>query len=57
MVAGFYARKILAVGEPVEISGERGVLRAITPTQTLLDQEGRVVALSNKVFLDEVIKQ
>ena len=57
MVAGFYARKILEVGEPVEISGERGVLRAITPTQTLLDQEGRLVALSNKVFLDQVIKQ
>ena len=57
MVAGFYARKILEVGEPLEISGESGVLRAITPTQTLLDQEGRIVAVSNRVFLDEVVKQ
>ncbi len=57
MVAGFYARKILQVGETVEISGERGVLRAITPTQTVLDQEGHIVAVSNRVFLDEVVRQ
>ncbi len=57
IVAGFYARKVLEIGEPVEINGERGVLRAITPTQTLLDQEGQLVAVSNAVYLDEVVKQ
>lgn len=57
IIAGFYARKTFAVGEEMEISGERGTLEAITPTQTLLSQDGRTVAVSNGVFLDQVVKQ
>ena len=57
MVAGFYARKVFSIGEPVEIKGERGVLRSITPTQTLLEQDDRIVAVSNGAFLEEVVKQ
>ncbi|MDH3426963.1 MAG: mechanosensitive ion channel [Gemmatimonadota bacterium] len=57
IIAGFYARKTFTVGEAIEISGERGTLEAITPTQTLLDQEGTMVAVSNSVFLEQVVKQ
>ncbi len=57
IIAGFYARKTFNVGEAIEVSGERGTLEAITPTQTLLDQEGRLVAVSNSVFLEQVVKQ
>ena len=58
IIAGFYARKIFSVGKELEIRGERGVLRSITPTQTLLVQpDDTVVAVSNASFLDEVAKQ
>jgi small-conductance mechanosensitive channel len=57
IIAGFYARKTFAIGEDIEISGETGQLEAITPTQTLIRQGGRVVAVSNAVFLDGVVKQ
>lgn len=57
IIAGFYARKTFAIGEEIEMRGERGVLESITPTQTLIRQDGRVVAVSNAVFLDGVVKQ
>jgi hypothetical protein len=57
IVAGFYARKIFQVGTEMEIKGERGILKAITPTQTLLEQGGRIVAVANTTFLEEVVKQ
>ncbi len=58
IIAGFYARKIFNVGQELEIRGERGVLRSITPTQTLLVQpDETVVAVSNASFLEDVAKQ
>ncbi|MEZ4416219.1 MAG: hypothetical protein R3E10_10785 [Gemmatimonadota bacterium] len=57
IIAGFYARKTFQIGEEMEIRGERGVLTAITPTQTILDQAGRTVAVANSTFLEEVVKQ
>ncbi len=57
IIAGFYARKVFELGEEMEIGGENGVLRAITPTQTLLERDGRTVAVSNSVYLDQVVKQ
>ncbi len=57
MIAGFYARKVFRSGEELEIRGERGILKSITPTQTLLERDQRIVAFSNAVFLDEIIKQ
>ena len=57
MIAGFYARKTFRIGEEMEIKGERGILTAITPTQTILDQDGRTVAVANSTFLEEVVKQ
>lgn len=57
IIVGFYARKVFRIGEEMEIRGERGVLRSITPTQTLLDQDGRTVAVPSGIFLDEVVRQ
>ena len=57
LVAGFYARKVLRTGEEVEISGEKGVLKSITPTLTLLDRDGETVAISNGAFLHDRTKQ
>jgi small-conductance mechanosensitive channel len=57
ILAGFYARQLFRLGEPIEIEGERGVLKSITPTMTLLDRDGEVVAVSNRKYLDNVIKQ
>jgi small-conductance mechanosensitive channel len=58
LIAGFYARKIFRTGDELEIQGERGVLRSITPTQTLLVQaDNKVVAISNASFLDHVVRQ
>ena len=57
VIAGFYARKIFEPGKEMEILGERGELFSITPTQTLLKQGDRVVAVANTSYLDSVVKQ
>jgi small-conductance mechanosensitive channel len=57
VLAGFYARKIFRPGDPIEVRGHRGVLRAITATQTLIEQDAGLVAVANSVFLDETIRQ
>jgi len=57
LMAGFYARKLFTVGEEIEVAGQRGVLTAITSVQTLIESKGQVIALPNRVFLDEVVKQ
>ncbi len=57
ILAGFYARKTFAIGQEMEVRGERGKLKSITPTQTLLQQGDRVVAVANSVYLEEVVKQ
>lgn len=57
ILAGFYARKTFEMGSELEVLGEKGDLVAITPTQTLLRQNGRTVSVSNAVFLDQVVKQ
>ena len=57
ILAGFYARKTFDIGREMEVRGEKGELKSITPTQTLLQQDDRVVAVANSVFLEEVVKQ
>ncbi len=57
IMAGFYARKTFEIGREIEIQGEIGELRSITPTQTILQQGDRTVAVGNSVFLDGVVKQ
>lgn len=56
LLAGFYARKIYSPGDPLEIRDERGTLKAITATQTVIEQDTGLVAVANSVFLDEMIR-
>ncbi|MGH9665019.1 MAG: mechanosensitive ion channel family protein [Bryobacteraceae bacterium] len=57
VAAGFYARKILVVGKPLEVAGQRGVLRAITATHVILDADGQETTVSNATVLDQIAKQ
>ncbi len=57
VVAGFYARKIFREGDEVEVRGVRGVLKAITPLQTLVEGKEGTITVANGVFLDETIRQ
>ncbi len=57
ILAGFYARKTFEVGASVEVAGETGVLAAITPTQTLLERDGELIAIANSAFLESVARQ
>lgn len=56
ILAGFYARKLFQPGDSVEIRGHRGVLKGITATQTLVEQDQGVVMFANSVFLDETVR-
>lgn len=55
VLAGFYARKVFRPGDPLEVRGNRGALKAITATQTLIEQESGLVVVANTAFLDETI--
>jgi len=57
VIAGFYAKKILQVGETLEIGGQQGVLTSITATHTILESGDQRVTISNGRFLDEIAKQ
>lgn len=57
VLAGFYARKIFSSGDTLEIRGERGVLKAITATQTLIEHDSGLVTVANSAFLDETIRR
>jgi len=57
LLAGFYARKVLQVGNQLEISGQRGVLKAVTPTHTLIENGNRTISVSNTRFIDEIMTQ
>ncbi|HRX52706.1 MAG TPA: mechanosensitive ion channel [Candidatus Krumholzibacteria bacterium] len=56
ILAGAYARRIYEPGTFIEVDGERGVLIAITPLQTLIQQDDEVVAVPNTVFLKKKIR-
>lgn len=56
ILAGFYARKLFQPGDSVEIRGHRGVLKAITATQTVVEHGQGVVVVANSVFLDETVR-
>jgi len=57
IVAGFYARKLFQAGDDVEMGGRRGELIGITALQTLLESDGRTIAVPNRVFLDEAVSR
>jgi small-conductance mechanosensitive channel len=57
IVAGFYLRKLLRVGEELEVEGARGRLGGITATKTLLEEDGRTAAVSNYKLLEKTVRQ
>ena len=56
LIAGFYARRMFGAGDDLELAGERGTLRSISATQTVLDSGGVTVAVPNSTFLDQVVR-
>jgi small-conductance mechanosensitive channel len=56
VTAGFYLRKFLKIGKELEIRGQRGLLREINATHTILQSEGGDVSVSNSSFLRHVAK-
>ncbi len=57
IVAGFYARKLFESGQPIEIDGEKGKLISIAPTQTLIEQDDKLVSVPNAKLMDSVVRQ
>ena len=41
----------------LEIAGQSGVIKAITPTHTIIETDEQIVTVSNGTFLDQVAKQ
>lgn len=52
ILAGFYARRALRVGQQVEIAGRTGTIEALTPTQIHLHSGGRTLVIHNVAFLE-----
>lgn len=54
ILAGLYIRKVIRVGDVIEVADRQGQVEAITATQTILRDGDRSFILSNSVFLDSV---
>ena len=57
LIAGFYARRVFGAGQRLEIAGQRGVLRAISAQQTLLEADGHTIAVPNTTFIEQVVRR
>lgn len=57
LVAGYYARKIFEPGKKIEIQGRETTLAGIAPVHTILEEDGQLTTIPNKVFLEEAVKQ
>ena len=57
ITAGFYLRKHLSVGKVTEIGGAVGILKGITATHALLENESGEISVSNATFLKSIAKQ
>jgi len=57
LVAGFYARKLFAVGEPIEVQDVRGTLGGVTPLHVVIETEDGLTTLPNTVFLEDAARQ
>jgi hypothetical protein len=57
ITAGFYLRKHLEIGKQLEIAGEKGVLKGVTATHALLQNDDQEISISNSTFLEKVAKQ
>ena len=58
ITAGFYLRKHLLIGERVEIVCQSVILRSITATHVVMEDDSATeISISNGTFLDQVAKQ
>ncbi len=57
IVTGFYVRKVLVVGKPVDIAGQSGILTAITATHSILESDGQDIIIANSYFSEQTSKQ
>jgi small-conductance mechanosensitive channel len=57
LMAGFYVRRLYRVGEEIEVEGMRGTVAAVTPTQILLQVDGRTVTVPNRRLLEETVRK
>jgi hypothetical protein len=57
IVTGFYIRKVLVVGKPLDVAGQSGVLSAITATHAILESDGRDIIIANSCFIEQTSKQ
>jgi small-conductance mechanosensitive channel len=57
LVAGFYARKLFKPGDRIEIAGRSGILAGISPVQVVIEEDGAMTTIPNKVFLEEAVRQ
>lgn len=55
IVAGLYVRRTFEVGEEIQIGTERGVLKSVTPIMTLIERDGRTVAIPNSAFVQRAL--
>jgi hypothetical protein len=53
IVTGFYTRNLLAIGKTAAIAGHTRTLAAITPTHTVLLNEGHEILVPNKTFAEQ----
>jgi len=54
ILAGLYVRKVIRVGDVIQVADLKGEVEAITATQTILRDGEKSFILSNSVFLDSV---
>lgn len=57
LVAGFYARKVLRVGDEITVAGVSGRLEAITSTHAVVQAGAETITVANVRLLDEVATQ
>jgi small-conductance mechanosensitive channel len=57
ITAGFYARKVLEIGKPIELLGHKGTLKSITATHVIMDADGQEISIANTAVLTNVTKQ
>ena len=57
IMAGHYARKLLALGEEIRIGELTGTLVGVTPTHLLVERDGRVIGVANGRILEAEIEQ
>jgi len=58
ITAGFYLRKHLVFNQTLEIAGQKGILKGVTATHTMLEADsGETITIANATFLDQSAKQ